>query len=192
MFCGLQFISYIRWWCCALFLACDSCVIVLLEDLDKVNERYQSIAHQLSSLNASSTAWAQLNRLNAAIQDIAVSPLSLSLSPLFSLSPLTLSHTHTPHSPLSLSLSLSSHTHSLTHHSLHSTHSLTHHSLTHSLTHSLITHSLTHSHTHTHTHPNTLWLSIRTFRFYYLPHCSYVVTSTFFKYNSLYAPECHK
>ncbi|XP_016099348.1 laminin subunit alpha-5 [Sinocyclocheilus grahami] len=50
---------------------CDSCVIVLLEDLDKVNERYQSIADQLTSLNASSMAWAQLNRLNASIQDIA-------------------------------------------------------------------------------------------------------------------------
>uniref|UniRef100_A0A672MXZ0 Laminin, alpha 5 n=1 Tax=Sinocyclocheilus grahami TaxID=75366 RepID=A0A672MXZ0_SINGR len=59
---------------------CDSCVIVLLEDLDKVNERYQSIADQLTSLNASSMAWAQLNRLNASIQDIAVS--------------LSLSHTH--------------------------------------------------------------------------------------------------
>uniref|UniRef100_A0A671KLI3 Laminin subunit alpha-5-like n=1 Tax=Sinocyclocheilus anshuiensis TaxID=1608454 RepID=A0A671KLI3_9TELE len=51
---------------------CDSCVIVLLEDLDKVNERYQSIAHQLSSLNASSIAWAQLNHLNASIQDISL------------------------------------------------------------------------------------------------------------------------
>uniref|UniRef100_A0A673I5R5 Laminin subunit alpha-5 n=1 Tax=Sinocyclocheilus rhinocerous TaxID=307959 RepID=A0A673I5R5_9TELE len=50
---------------------CDSCVIVLLEDLDKVNERYQSIADQLTSLNASSMAWAQLNRLNVSIQDIA-------------------------------------------------------------------------------------------------------------------------
>uniref|UniRef100_A0A9J8BJ37 Laminin subunit alpha-5 n=1 Tax=Cyprinus carpio carpio TaxID=630221 RepID=A0A9J8BJ37_CYPCA len=50
---------------------CDSCVIVLLEDLDKTNERYQSIADQLSSLNASSVAWAQLNRLNVSIQDIA-------------------------------------------------------------------------------------------------------------------------
>uniref|UniRef100_A0A8C1UB59 Laminin, alpha 5 n=1 Tax=Cyprinus carpio TaxID=7962 RepID=A0A8C1UB59_CYPCA len=49
------------------------CVIVLLEDLDKTNERYQSIADQLSSLNASSVAWAQLNRLNVSIQDIAVS-----------------------------------------------------------------------------------------------------------------------
>uniref|UniRef100_A0A9J8D7J6 Laminin, alpha 5 n=1 Tax=Cyprinus carpio carpio TaxID=630221 RepID=A0A9J8D7J6_CYPCA len=57
--------------------SCDSCVIVLLEDLDKTNERYQSIADQLSSLNASSVAWAQLNRLNVSIQDIAVS-LSLS------------------------------------------------------------------------------------------------------------------
>uniref|UniRef100_A0A671KQZ1 Laminin subunit alpha-5 n=1 Tax=Sinocyclocheilus anshuiensis TaxID=1608454 RepID=A0A671KQZ1_9TELE len=50
---------------------CDSCVIVLLEDLDKENERYQSIADQLTSLNASSMAWVQLNRLNASIQDIA-------------------------------------------------------------------------------------------------------------------------
>uniref|UniRef100_A0A8C1MWR1 Laminin subunit alpha-5 n=1 Tax=Cyprinus carpio TaxID=7962 RepID=A0A8C1MWR1_CYPCA len=56
---------------------CDSCVIVLLEDLDKINQRYQSIADQLSSLNASSVAWAQLNRLNVSIQNIAVS-LSLS------------------------------------------------------------------------------------------------------------------
>uniref|UniRef100_A0A8C1MUB0 Laminin, alpha 5 n=1 Tax=Cyprinus carpio TaxID=7962 RepID=A0A8C1MUB0_CYPCA len=53
------------------------CVIVLLEDLDKINQRYQSIADQLSSLNASSVAWAQLNRLNVSIQNIAVS-LSLS------------------------------------------------------------------------------------------------------------------
>uniref|UniRef100_A0A9J7XYR4 Laminin subunit alpha-5 n=1 Tax=Cyprinus carpio carpio TaxID=630221 RepID=A0A9J7XYR4_CYPCA len=50
---------------------CDSCVIVLLEHLDKINKHYQSIADQLSSLNASSVAWAQLNRLNASIQDIA-------------------------------------------------------------------------------------------------------------------------
>ncbi|XP_052396695.1 laminin subunit alpha-5-like [Carassius gibelio] len=50
---------------------CDSCVIVLLEDLDKINEHYQYIADQLSSLNVSSTAWAQLNRLNMSIQDTA-------------------------------------------------------------------------------------------------------------------------
>ncbi|XP_043080700.1 laminin subunit alpha-5 isoform X1 [Puntigrus tetrazona] len=50
---------------------CDSCVIALLEDLDNVNEHYRSIAHQLSSLNASSMAWAQLIRLNASIQGIA-------------------------------------------------------------------------------------------------------------------------
>lgn len=60
-----------------MYLVCDSCVIVLLEDLDKINQLYQSVANQLTSLNASSFAWAQLNRLNASIQEIAVS-LSLS------------------------------------------------------------------------------------------------------------------
>ncbi|XP_056106000.1 laminin subunit alpha-5 isoform X1 [Rhinichthys klamathensis goyatoka] len=50
---------------------CDSCVMVLLEDLDKINQLYQSVANQLTSLNASSMAWTQLNRLNASMEDIA-------------------------------------------------------------------------------------------------------------------------
>ncbi|XDV45702.1 hypothetical protein PO909_013751, partial [Leuciscus waleckii] len=50
---------------------CDSCVIVLLEDLDKINQLYQSVANQLTSLNASSMAWTQLNRLYASMEDIA-------------------------------------------------------------------------------------------------------------------------
>uniref|UniRef100_A0A8C4GGV7 Laminin subunit alpha-5 n=1 Tax=Dicentrarchus labrax TaxID=13489 RepID=A0A8C4GGV7_DICLA len=52
---------------------CDSCVIVLLEDLDKMNDDFRSVAGQLSSLNASSMAWAQLNNLNKTVEDVAVS-----------------------------------------------------------------------------------------------------------------------
>uniref|UniRef100_A0A8C4DLR4 Laminin subunit alpha-5 n=1 Tax=Dicentrarchus labrax TaxID=13489 RepID=A0A8C4DLR4_DICLA len=50
---------------------CDSCVIVLLEDLDKMNDDFRSVAGQLSSLNASSMAWAQLNNLNKTVEDVA-------------------------------------------------------------------------------------------------------------------------
>ncbi|XP_023128669.2 laminin subunit alpha-5 isoform X1 [Amphiprion ocellaris] len=50
---------------------CDSCVIVLLEDLDKMNDDFRSVAGQLSSLNASSMAWAQLNNLNKSVEDMA-------------------------------------------------------------------------------------------------------------------------
>jgi len=53
--------------------ACDSCVIVLLEDLDKMNDNFSSVASQLSNLNASSMAWAQLHSLNKSVEDIAVS-----------------------------------------------------------------------------------------------------------------------
>uniref|UniRef100_A0A8C2ZNF1 Laminin subunit alpha-5 n=1 Tax=Cyclopterus lumpus TaxID=8103 RepID=A0A8C2ZNF1_CYCLU len=52
---------------------CDSCVIVLLEDLDKMNDNFNSVAGQLSSLNASSMAWAQLHNLNKSVEDVAVS-----------------------------------------------------------------------------------------------------------------------
>uniref|UniRef100_A0A7N8XFZ2 Laminin subunit alpha-5 n=1 Tax=Mastacembelus armatus TaxID=205130 RepID=A0A7N8XFZ2_9TELE len=52
---------------------CDSCVIVLLEDLDKMNDDFRSVAGQLSSLNASSMAWGQLHTLNKSVEDIAVS-----------------------------------------------------------------------------------------------------------------------
>uniref|UniRef100_A0A8D3ECX5 Laminin subunit alpha 3 n=1 Tax=Scophthalmus maximus TaxID=52904 RepID=A0A8D3ECX5_SCOMX len=44
--------------------SCDSCVIVLLEDLDQMNNNFSSVAAQLGNLNASSMAWAQLQVLN--------------------------------------------------------------------------------------------------------------------------------
>ncbi|XP_035512224.1 laminin subunit alpha-5 [Morone saxatilis] len=50
---------------------CDSCVIVLLEDLDKMNDDFHSVAGLLGSLNASSMAWAQLNNLNKTVEDVA-------------------------------------------------------------------------------------------------------------------------
>nr|XP_046253250.1 laminin subunit alpha-5 isoform X2 [Scatophagus argus] len=50
---------------------CDSCVIVLLEDLDKMNDNLGSVAAQLGNLNASSMAWAQLNSLNKSVEDVA-------------------------------------------------------------------------------------------------------------------------
>uniref|UniRef100_UPI0037E9B905 laminin subunit alpha-5 n=1 Tax=Semicossyphus pulcher TaxID=241346 RepID=UPI0037E9B905 len=50
---------------------CDSCVIVLLEDLDKMNDNFRSVTGQLRSLNASSMAWAQLNNVNKSMEDIA-------------------------------------------------------------------------------------------------------------------------
>lgn len=56
-----------------LFSVCDSCVIVLLEDLDKMEENLRSVSAQLSSLNASSVAWTQLYGLNRSLEDAAVS-----------------------------------------------------------------------------------------------------------------------
>lgn len=56
-----------------LFSVCDSCVIVLLEDLDKMEENFRSVSAQLSSLNASSVAWTQLYGLNRSLEDAAVS-----------------------------------------------------------------------------------------------------------------------
>ncbi|XP_073325739.1 laminin subunit alpha-5 [Pagrus major] len=50
---------------------CDSCVIVLLEDLEKMDDNFRSVTVQLKSLNASSMAWAQLNNLNKTVEDIA-------------------------------------------------------------------------------------------------------------------------
>lgn len=52
--------------------ACDNCVIVLLEDLDKLEETLVSVSAQLSSLNASSMAWTQLQSLNRTVEDVAV------------------------------------------------------------------------------------------------------------------------
>ncbi|XP_036390362.1 laminin subunit alpha-5 isoform X1 [Megalops cyprinoides] len=50
---------------------CDSCVIVLLEDLDRMNGLFLSVKDQLTNVNASSIAWAQLNNLNSSIATIA-------------------------------------------------------------------------------------------------------------------------
>lgn len=50
---------------------CDNCVIVLLEDLEKMDDDFQSVATQLRSLNASSMAWAQMNSLNKSVEDLA-------------------------------------------------------------------------------------------------------------------------
>lgn len=58
---------------CSLPAVCDSCVIVLLEDLDKMEKNFRSVSAQLSSLNASSVAWAQLHNLNKSLEDMAVS-----------------------------------------------------------------------------------------------------------------------
>uniref|UniRef100_A0A8C4Z2D7 Laminin subunit alpha-5 n=1 Tax=Gadus morhua TaxID=8049 RepID=A0A8C4Z2D7_GADMO len=52
--------------------ACDSCVIVLLEDLDTTNTKFLSVANQMGSLNASSMAWAQLHNLNTTMEDVSV------------------------------------------------------------------------------------------------------------------------
>uniref|UniRef100_A0A8K9X878 Laminin subunit alpha-5 n=1 Tax=Oncorhynchus mykiss TaxID=8022 RepID=A0A8K9X878_ONCMY len=52
---------------------CDSCVIVLLEDLDKINDNFGSVAHQLINLNASSITLTQLNNLSRSMDNISVS-----------------------------------------------------------------------------------------------------------------------
>ncbi|KAJ8408959.1 hypothetical protein AAFF_G00239800 [Aldrovandia affinis] len=50
---------------------CDSCVIVLLEDLDSMSKNFLSVKSQLTSLNASSIAWAQLYNLNNSMANTA-------------------------------------------------------------------------------------------------------------------------
>ncbi|XP_053704727.1 laminin subunit alpha-5 isoform X1 [Synchiropus splendidus] len=50
---------------------CDSCVIVLLEDLDQMNAEFLRVAEQLKNLNASSIAWTQLQNLNKSMEEIA-------------------------------------------------------------------------------------------------------------------------
>uniref|UniRef100_A0A7N6AUU7 Laminin subunit alpha-5 n=1 Tax=Anabas testudineus TaxID=64144 RepID=A0A7N6AUU7_ANATE len=52
---------------------CDSCVTVLLADLEKMDDEFHSVAGLMSSLNASSMAWTQLNNLNKSLEEIAVS-----------------------------------------------------------------------------------------------------------------------
>uniref|UniRef100_A0A3Q1JX64 Laminin subunit alpha-5 n=1 Tax=Anabas testudineus TaxID=64144 RepID=A0A3Q1JX64_ANATE len=50
---------------------CDSCVTVLLADLEKMDDEFHSVAGLMSSLNASSMAWTQLNNLNKSLEEIA-------------------------------------------------------------------------------------------------------------------------
>lgn len=58
------------------YAACDSCVIVLLVDLEKMDDEFHSVDGQLRSLNASAMAWAQLRNLNKSVEDVAVSVLT--------------------------------------------------------------------------------------------------------------------
>ncbi|KAM6924368.1 laminin subunit alpha-5 [Xenentodon cancila] len=50
---------------------CGSCVIVLLEDLEKMDNNLSSVASQLRNINASSMAWAQLENLNISAEVVA-------------------------------------------------------------------------------------------------------------------------
>lgn len=51
---------------------CDSCVLLLLEDLQSIEMSFPSIRGQLVTLNASSIAWARLHGLNGTIMATAV------------------------------------------------------------------------------------------------------------------------
>ncbi|KAJ8257343.1 hypothetical protein GJAV_G00184600 [Gymnothorax javanicus] len=46
---------------------CDSCVVVLLEDLESMSNSFGSVERQLGNLNASAIAWAQLQSLNESV-----------------------------------------------------------------------------------------------------------------------------
>ncbi|KAM6455807.1 laminin subunit alpha-5 isoform 2-T2 [Liasis olivaceus] len=50
--------------------ACDSCVLLLLEDLQKIESDFPALKHQLSSLNTTSIAWARLHSINGSMQAI--------------------------------------------------------------------------------------------------------------------------
>uniref|UniRef100_A0A8B9SV76 Laminin subunit alpha 5 n=1 Tax=Anas platyrhynchos TaxID=8839 RepID=A0A8B9SV76_ANAPL len=56
---------------------CDSCVLLLLEDLQSIEMSLPSIRNQLVNLNASSIAWARLHSLNSTLYQRAVSLLVL-------------------------------------------------------------------------------------------------------------------
>uniref|UniRef100_A0A663MV19 Laminin subunit alpha 5 n=1 Tax=Athene cunicularia TaxID=194338 RepID=A0A663MV19_ATHCN len=51
---------------------CDSCVLLLLEDLQSIEMSFPSIRNQLVNLNASSIAWARLHGLNGTMAAVAV------------------------------------------------------------------------------------------------------------------------
>ncbi|XP_072512537.1 laminin subunit alpha-5 isoform X2 [Salminus brasiliensis] len=50
---------------------CDSCVVELLRDLDKVNDRILSVNHQMKNISASALAWAQLHNLNKSMENVS-------------------------------------------------------------------------------------------------------------------------
>ncbi|XP_029773853.1 laminin subunit alpha-5, partial [Suricata suricatta] len=49
---------------------CDHCVVLLLDDLERAGALLPAIREQLQGVSASTTAWAQLYRLNASIADL--------------------------------------------------------------------------------------------------------------------------
>lgn len=51
---------------------CDHCVVLLLDDLERVGALLPAIREQLRGVNTSSMAWARLHRLNASIADLKV------------------------------------------------------------------------------------------------------------------------
>uniref|UniRef100_A0A8C3IUZ4 Laminin subunit alpha-5 n=1 Tax=Chrysemys picta bellii TaxID=8478 RepID=A0A8C3IUZ4_CHRPI len=51
---------------------CDSCVLLLLDDLQKIEASFPSIRNQLINLNASSIAWARLHGLNSSMKNVTV------------------------------------------------------------------------------------------------------------------------
>uniref|UniRef100_F7GGL1 Laminin subunit alpha-5 n=1 Tax=Monodelphis domestica TaxID=13616 RepID=F7GGL1_MONDO len=48
---------------------CDNCVVLLLDDLERMEPLFPAIRQQLSSLNASSMAWTRLHGINSSIVD---------------------------------------------------------------------------------------------------------------------------
>uniref|UniRef100_A0A670Y1P9 Laminin subunit alpha 5 n=1 Tax=Pseudonaja textilis TaxID=8673 RepID=A0A670Y1P9_PSETE len=52
--------------------ACDSCVLLLLEDLQKAESDFPALEHQLTSLNTTSIAWARLHSINGSMQAMTV------------------------------------------------------------------------------------------------------------------------
>uniref|UniRef100_A0A8C9WEB0 Laminin, alpha 5 n=1 Tax=Scleropages formosus TaxID=113540 RepID=A0A8C9WEB0_SCLFO len=57
--------------------SCDSCVIVLLKDLENMNNRFLADTSQITNLNASSIAWAQLRNISQSINATAANRTSV-------------------------------------------------------------------------------------------------------------------
>ncbi|OXB67886.1 hypothetical protein ASZ78_005568 [Callipepla squamata] len=57
--------------CSVVWAVCDSCVLLLLEDLQSIEMSFPSIRSQLVNLNASSIAWARLRGLNSTMATVA-------------------------------------------------------------------------------------------------------------------------